>query len=153
MPAGTIYMYYARGGDSLNISCGEDGDAVLIKSGLAHFDAKTSETALKRMQKNNPKKNSEVRTLEKLCSGQTLLCKSLGITVKKWNAQQFDPTCFYIDDIGERPEIIQTTRLGIRADRDAHLPYRFIARDYEQYCTKKLTKAEKSSWSETGHLN
>ena len=31
MPAGTIYMYYARGGDSFNISCQGDGNAVLIK--------------------------------------------------------------------------------------------------------------------------
>ncbi|MDT8283469.1 MAG: DNA-3-methyladenine glycosylase, partial [Gammaproteobacteria bacterium] len=32
MPAGTIYMYYARGKDSLNVSCKGKGNAVLIKS-------------------------------------------------------------------------------------------------------------------------
>ncbi|HEB83060.1 MAG TPA: 3-methyladenine DNA glycosylase, partial [Gammaproteobacteria bacterium] len=32
MPAGTIYMYYARGGDSLNISTQGEGNAVLIKA-------------------------------------------------------------------------------------------------------------------------
>ena len=31
MPAGTIYMYYARGKDSLNVSCKGKGNAVLIK--------------------------------------------------------------------------------------------------------------------------
>src|SRR3990167_6381914 len=38
MPAGTIYMYYARGGDSLNISCQGKGNAVLIKSAFPFFD-------------------------------------------------------------------------------------------------------------------
>ena len=32
MPAGTIYMYYARGRDSLNSSAQGEGNAVLIKS-------------------------------------------------------------------------------------------------------------------------
>ena len=30
----TIYMYYARGSDSLNVSCRGKGNAVLIKSGF-----------------------------------------------------------------------------------------------------------------------
>ena len=38
MPPGTIYMYYARGHDSLNISCGDKGDAVLIKSAFPYID-------------------------------------------------------------------------------------------------------------------
>ena len=32
MPPGTIYMYFSRGSDSLNISCHGEGNAVLIKS-------------------------------------------------------------------------------------------------------------------------
>src|SRR5690348_6382481 len=40
MPAGTIYMYYARGGDSFNISCKGEGNAVLIKSGFPFGDNK-----------------------------------------------------------------------------------------------------------------
>src|SRR5687767_2567988 len=38
MPAGTIYMYYARGGDSLNISCQGEGNAVLIKSAFPYLE-------------------------------------------------------------------------------------------------------------------
>ena len=34
MSPGTIYMYYARGSDSLNVSCRGKGNAVLIKSGF-----------------------------------------------------------------------------------------------------------------------
>ena len=33
MPPGTIYMYYARGGDSFNVSCAGAGNAVLVKAG------------------------------------------------------------------------------------------------------------------------
>ena len=33
MPPRTIYMYFSRGSDSLNISCHGEGNAVLIKSG------------------------------------------------------------------------------------------------------------------------
>ena len=33
MPTGTIYMYFSRGSDSLNISYHGEGNAVLIKSG------------------------------------------------------------------------------------------------------------------------
>ncbi|NIP71796.1 MAG: 3-methyladenine DNA glycosylase, partial [Gammaproteobacteria bacterium] len=32
MPPGTIYMYYARGGDSFNVSCAGPGNAVLVKA-------------------------------------------------------------------------------------------------------------------------
>jgi DNA-3-methyladenine glycosylase len=34
MAPGTIYMYYSRGGDSMNISARGEGNAVLIKSGV-----------------------------------------------------------------------------------------------------------------------
>ncbi|MDH5371142.1 MAG: DNA-3-methyladenine glycosylase, partial [Gammaproteobacteria bacterium] len=44
MPPGTIYMYYARGQDSLNISCGDEGDAVLIKSAFPYFDKLSPES-------------------------------------------------------------------------------------------------------------
>src|SRR5699024_12319119 len=35
---GTIYMYYARGGDSVNFSAKGPGNAVLIKSGYPSVD-------------------------------------------------------------------------------------------------------------------
>ena len=50
MPAGTIYMYYARGRDSLNISCEGEGNAVLIKSGYPYFDEHTDPLALEYME-------------------------------------------------------------------------------------------------------
>lgn len=38
MSAGTIYMYYARGKDSFNVSCKGEGNAVLMKGGMAYTD-------------------------------------------------------------------------------------------------------------------
>lgn len=138
MPAGTIYMYYARGGDSLNISCAGEGNAVLIKAGIPYLDHKNSQEMLQIMQKLNPQKNGQPRAIEKLCAGQTLLCKSLALKVREWDTKQFNIKKLYIKDVGIRPtEIIQTTRLGIPLGRDEHLPYRFISYDFAMFCTKK----------------
>jgi len=144
MPPGTIYMYYARGHASLNISCGNKGDAVLIKSAFPFVDKLSPQNNIKTMQQLNPEKNGMTRSIEKLCAGQTLLCKALELTVSEWDQQQFDTQHFYIDDINYIPgQIIQTTRLGIPLDRDAHLHYRFIDYDYAQYSTKNpLTKRD-----------
>ena len=143
MPAGTIYMYYARGAPSLNISAQGPGNAVLIKSGWPLGDKKM----LALMQQLNPPKNGHgVRRCEKLCAGQTLLCRSLNLTVKQWDQQQFDPHKFYLDDIHYQPEkIIQTTRLGIPHGRDEQLPYRFIDQAYQSFCTPKSTDSNKKN--------
>jgi DNA-3-methyladenine glycosylase len=137
MPPGTIYMYYARGGDSLNISCKGKGNAVLIKSGIPYL-ANKNDYIISVMQKNNPIPNSDkLREPMKLCSGQILLCKSLGIKVSDWNQKQFDKHFFYIDDVGNHPKyIVNASRLGIPIGRDEHLLYRFIDFDYIKYCTK-----------------
>jgi len=142
MPAGTIYMYYARGHDSLNISCGNEGDAVLIKSAFPFIDKTSPEKNIKIMQQLNPAKDDSFRSIEKLCSGQTLLCKALNLKVTEWDQQQFDKNNFYIQDNHIKTEkIIQTTRLGLHQDRDAHLLYRFIDFEYAKYCTSNpLTK-------------
>ncbi len=141
MPAGTIYMYYARGGDSFNISCAGDGNAVLLKAGIPYLEDKNSAKMLQFVQQLNPQKNGQPRATEKLCAGQTLLCKSLGLKVKEWDTKQFDAKKIRIDDVGIRPQqIIQTTRLGIPVGRDEHLPYRFISSDYAIYCTKNPLK-------------
>lgn len=136
MPAGTIYMYYARGGDSLNISCQGDGNAVLIKAGIPYIE---DPAALDIMHQLNPVKNSSRKRADhKLCAGQTLLCKALNIKVPEWNQQLFDRDNFYIKDVGYVPErIIQTARLGIPKGRDEHLPYRFIDANYIHAATKK----------------
>lgn len=139
MPAGTIYMYYARGGDSFNISCQGAGNAVLIKSGFPFIDNFACDEMIARMQQFNPQKNGDLRPLHKLCSGQTLLCKSLGLKVKEWDQKSFTQEKFYIADVDEvTPHILQTPRLGIPLERDAHLPLRFIDYRYQQYCTKKV---------------
>ena len=142
MPAGTIYMYYARGSDSLNVSCKGDGNAVLIKSAYPFTDKHSPYAAIEIMQQLNPANSGELRPVEKLCNGQTLLCKSLNLKVKEWDQQQFDKKRFHIENINKTPEkIIQTTRLGIPAGRDEHLPYRFIDYEYAEFCTSNpLTK-------------
>lgn len=137
MPAGTIYMYYARGGDSLNVSCHGEGNAVLIKSGFPYLADKNAEKILQIMQQLNPKKNLATRLPAKLCAGQTLLCKSLGLKVTDWNQKTFRRDLFYIDDIGYSPSrIIQTTRLGIPRGRDEHLHYRVVDYANAAYCTQ-----------------
>lgn len=86
----------------------------------------------------NPRKNGGLRETEKLCSGQTLLCKSLYLRVPEWDQKNFTREFFYIEDNEYYPEkIIETSRLGIPEHRDAHLPYRFIDGQYVAFCTKK----------------
>ncbi|MBJ7264595.1 MAG: DNA-3-methyladenine glycosylase, partial [Burkholderiaceae bacterium] len=136
MGGGTLYMYYARGGDSLNIGAAGEGNAVLIKSAYPWQDTQSGPEALALMQALNLDAAGLPRSVEKLCAGQTLLCRALALKVSEWNAGRFDPTQFYLDDVGTvLPQIIQTTRLGISADRDAHLPWRFVDPAYARYCT------------------
>lgn len=143
MLPGTIYMYYSRGGDSLNVSCQGDGNAVLIKSAIPYLDALSRPDTIEYMQQLNPPKNRQgVRCKEYLCSGQTLLCKSLGLKVVKWDQQQFN-SHFYIADVGYQPEkFLITPRLGIPKGRDEHLMLRFIDANYHQYSTKKVTSKQ-----------
>jgi DNA-3-methyladenine glycosylase len=143
MSPGTLYMYYARGGDSLNVSAQGDGNAVLIKSGYPYQDSNSHPEMITRMQANNPAKNSILpRSIHQLCNGQTLLCKSLNLKVTAWDAQQFDSSRFYIADIDYQPSgIIITPRIGIPLGRDEQLPYRFILQEFAQYTTKKPNKA------------
>lgn len=146
MPPGTIYMYYARGKDSLNISCEGKGNAVLIKSGIPYLDNMSPENMIKIMYSNNPT-NSErsPRSTMRLCSGQTLLCRSLDITVKEWDQKQFDSNQFFIEDVGMLPsKIINAKRLGIPTGRDKHLLYRYINFDYVKYCTNNPLTVRKN---------
>ena len=148
MPPGTIYMYYARGGDSLNVSVRGKGNAVLIKSAYVWFDERSPESNLKLIQHLNPVKGSNAtRPKEKLFAGQTLLCRSLNLKVSDWDQKAFDQKNFYIEDAGIRiTKIIQTMRLGIPVGRDEHLMYRFIDYDYAKYCTSN--PLSKRNWVE-----
>ncbi len=138
MPPGTIYMYYARGGDSLNVSVRGAGNAVLIKAGVPWFDARSPRETARLMQRLNPVRGSgRKRPVERLCSGQTLLCRSLALKVRDWDQRPFDPERFFIEDVGHRVhEIIQTPRLGIPPERDAHLPYRFVDAAEARHATR-----------------
>jgi len=133
MPPGTIYMYYARGKDSFNISSRGEGNAVLIKSALAVGTPRQ----IGLMQQLNPMPDGRPRPIARLCSGQTLLCTALDLKVPEWDGKAFDPRRLYIKHTGYEPErIIQTTRLGIPHGRDEHLPLRFIDYDFAQSCTQ-----------------
>ncbi|MEN1834377.1 DNA-3-methyladenine glycosylase [Pseudomonas lijiangensis] len=137
LDGGHIYMYYARGGDSLNFSAQGPGNAVLIKSGFAWVDELSDANALAQMQLNNPDASGAIRPQERLCAGQTLLCKALGLKVPVWDAKRFDPQKLLVEDIGQTPKlIVQTTRLGIPHGRDEHLMYRFVDAQYARFCTR-----------------
>ncbi|MHA6495216.1 DNA-3-methyladenine glycosylase [Pseudomonas borbori] len=137
LDGGHIYMYYARGGDSLNFSAQGPGNSVLIKAAYPWLDAQSGAASLARMHANSPDAQSRPRSLKKLCGGQTLLCKALGLKVPEWDARRFDPQRFFVDDVGVQPEqIVQTRRLGIPLGRDEHLPYRFVDAAYSRHCTR-----------------
>jgi DNA-3-methyladenine glycosylase len=132
MDPGTIYMYYAHGKSSLNISARGEGNAVLIKAGIPH-QWQSDPSMLQAMHALN---SPLTRAPEKLCAGQTLLCRSLNLKVTDWDQKNFDPERFYFQDVGYLArQIIQTTRLGIPQHRDPHLLYRFIDFDYAHACT------------------
>lgn len=134
MSPGTIYMYYARGKDSFNVSCLGEGNAVLFKSGYA-ADINESET-IANMQADNPV-NNRPREVHRLCSGQTLLCKSLGLKLQDWCCRPFDNDRLLLLSDGYVPSAIVTAvRLGIPQGRDEHLPLRFYDKAYAKYTTQ-----------------
>ena len=146
MPPGTIYMYYARGGDSFNVSCKGKGNAVLIKSGVPLVEEDIPE-AIKLMLRLNPQKNGKARKTNKLCSGQTLICKSLGIKVKEYDQRAFRKGKIEITESSNKcAEYIVTTRLGIPLGRDEHLWQRFIDKPYSKFCTSN--PLSKRYWEE-----
>ncbi|MEE8436595.1 MAG: DNA-3-methyladenine glycosylase, partial [bacterium] len=149
---GTIYMYYARGGDSFNVSCAGEGNAVLIKAGVPFpyvLDAvldpasesgaePSGETAvIAEMRRRNPLPSGKRRPLERLCSGQTLLCRALGLRVPIWSGVAVDTPPLSLLEVGYRPgRVVRTTRLGIPKHRDGHLPYRFVDAEFARQATK-----------------
>lgn len=133
---GMIYMYYARGGDSLNISAAGAGNAVLIKSAHPWQDVRSGPDALACMQALNPRADGTPRPPHQLCSGQVLLCRALGLKVPDWDGRFFNEE-FHIEDVGMSPHtLLQTTRLGIPTGRDEHLPYRFVDLDFARHATR-----------------
>ena len=143
MEAGTIYMYYARSGDSFNFSCLGPGNAVLIKAGIPHPPELEDSEMLDRMQRRNPI-NGKPRKSHKLCSGQTLICKSLGLKISDWNRKRLVPGTLELADSQNPPlEILNTTRLGIPKGRDEHLLLRYLDSGYAGSCTQNPLKSRK----------
>ena len=128
-PPGTIYMYHSRAGASLNVSCGTGPEAVLIKAGVPVVDAISPKAALAAMHRLNPAPDGQSRRADRrLCAGQTLLCRSLGLTVAEWTGRQFHPERFYIEARRARPQMVATLRLGIRPERDDGRRSRYVDR-------------------------
>ena len=97
-------MYYAHGGDSLNFSCGKEGHAVLIKSG---FPAWNDPLMIGKMRQLNPSASKQAdRPIERLCNGQTLFCKSLGLKVLEWDSKKLGLTKIHAFKLFEKLEII-----------------------------------------------
>ncbi len=143
MPPGTVYMYFARGGPSFNVSCRGAGDAVLCKAGYPRCDAPHASEMLRCMARLNPLPGGRARARERLCSGQTLLCRALGLGVAEWDQHGFAAGRLELRDVGYRPErIVCTPRLGIPPGRDEHLPYRFVDCARARFCTQNpLTRS------------
>ena len=141
MNPGTVYMYYARGRDSLNFSARGDGNAVLIKSGIAYLDETSPKSTISIMHQLNPGTNVP-RATANLCSGQTLLCRSLDLKVARWNEETLTTPEFNIVDCGYQPrEVIQCRRLGIPEGRDEMLKQRYVDLNHATQCTSNpLTK-------------
>ena len=145
-PAGTIYMYYSRGGDSLNVSVKGDGHAVLIKAARPWVDALAGPEAVAAMHALNPGPRGP-RPDHKLLAGQTLLARALNLSVPEWTGKQFDPDSFFVDDTGYRPtSIIRCRRLGIPRGRDEDLMLRYVDEAHVRSATQN--PLSKRSWTE-----
>ena len=135
-PPGTIYMYWSRGGPSLNISALGAGNAVLIKAGVPYFDDRSPQETLKVMHRLNPTRGGGTRPQHRLCSGQSLLARCLDLKVAEWSGRSFDAQRFFLEDQGGQPSLLQTRRLGIPKGRDEHLPWRFVDRRLSRSATR-----------------
>jgi len=136
MPAGTIYMYHSRAGDSLNVSCRGEGNAVLIKAARPVVDEVSDARALELMHALNPRRDGGRREDERLCAGQTLLCRALDLKIRVFDRERFDRERFFVEDVGYHPDhVVVGPRLGIPAGRDEHLPLRFVDAAYARSST------------------
>ena len=102
------------------------------------------------MQKLNPLPGKgRQRPLHRLCSGQVLLCRSLGIRVKDWDQKTFDIKKFFLEDVGEGPsQIVLAPRMGIPKNKGHEKLLRFIDLNYLKSCTKNpLTQR---NWMNSG---
>lgn len=66
-----------------------------------------------------------VQRLQELCSGPGKLTQALGITLADYGADMTKPPLYVGDPKITEGEITVTTRIGLRPDKGADLPYRF----------------------------
>jgi DNA-3-methyladenine glycosylase len=136
MPPGTVYMYYSRGSASIGFSTLGNGNALLIKSGIPFVEGSEGSNMLAKMHELNPL-NGRKREDHLLCSGQTLICKSLGLKVKDWNQKKMDEHNLRLEDIGYIPKsIVACRRLGIPKNRNYQLLHRVFDAKYSKSTTK-----------------
>lgn len=136
LPAGTIYMHYSRGNDSFGFSTLGDGNGILLKSGIPYYEEAERSEMLQKMHKLNPI-NGRKREDHLLCSGQTLLCRSLGLKVKDWNTKTLDGKKLDLVDVGYIPQtLVACRRLGIPKNRNYKLLHRIFDAKYERSITE-----------------
>jgi DNA-3-methyladenine glycosylase len=146
MPPGTIYMYYSRGSDSIGFSTLGSGNSLLIKSGIPFAEGPESSKMLAKMHELNPI-NGRKREDQLLCSGQTLICKSLGLKVNDWNKKKMDEKNLYVEDIGYIPKsLVACRRLGIPENRN----YQLLHRIFDDKYSKSITKDPRTKNSKEG---
>lgn len=142
MPAATLYMYHSRAGDSLNVSCEGEGNAILLKAGVPVVDDVSPEASLDVMRHLHPRPDGTLRPALRQCAGQTLLCRSLALRIKEWNTRTFDRGELFLEDTGYTPDhVVVARRLGISEGRDEHLLYRYVDAAHASSATQNpLTK-------------
>jgi DNA-3-methyladenine glycosylase len=116
-PGGYIYIYFIYGMHyCFNISANTDqqGGAILIR-------ALEPVAGIEIMQKRRNKKD-----IKTLCNGPGNLVQAMGIT-KEHNGLSIVDSDIYVEDTGEKSEIVSTTRIGI--SKAMEVPYRFYIKD------------------------
>jgi len=146
MEPGIIYMYYSRGSDSIGFSTFGDGSSILVKSGIPFVEGSEGSKMLSKMHELNPI-NGRMREDHLLCSGQTIICKSLGLNVKDWNKKKIDEHKFYVEDIGYIPKsLIACRRLGMSMNRN----YELLHRVFDAKYSKSISKDPRTKDSKEG---
>jgi DNA-3-methyladenine glycosylase len=89
------------------------------------------------MARNVALESGRHRPTTRICAGQTLLCRALGLKVPTWDAQPLPSPGLVLVDIGYRPNrIVRTRRLGIPSHRDPHFLYRYVDMDRAYAATR-----------------
>lgn len=146
MDSGTIYMYYSRGSDSIGFSTLGAGSSVLVKSGIPFVVGPEGRNMLNKMHDLNPV-NGRTREDHRLCSGQTLICKSLGLKVRDWNKCEMEEHKLYVEDIGYLPKSLTACR---RLGMSLHRNHKALHRVFDAEHAASITKDPRTKNSKEG---